>query len=71
MSEFIEDVLEDFIDVYKYGKYYNPANKHYDSVGWVGCDKCEKEHLDVCIGYEDIDLCLKCMCDIGYFLNDR
>lgn len=47
--------------IYKNGKYYNPANKHYDGKGTVSCDKCQREDLEVCIGWKDNDLCLDCV----------
>jgi hypothetical protein len=54
-----------FYDTYKYGEYYNPANKHYNGQEDVGCDRCQKTNITVCIGYRDIDLCLKCVSDIN------
>jgi len=46
--------------VITHGKYYNPANLHYDSDKTVFCDFCKKENLANCIGYQNYDLCLVC-----------
>lgn len=53
------------LKIYKYGTYYNPASKHYNSVVNVMCDKCYKDKLEMCIGYEDYDLCLFCIEEIN------
>jgi hypothetical protein len=47
-----------------YGTYYNPAEKHYDNGQTVICDRCYREKLDVCIGYEKYDLCLDCVKEV-------
>lgn len=48
-----------------YGQYYCPASRHYPhmlpSACVVSCDKCGKQGLDRCIGYENIDLCMECV----------
>lgn len=49
------------IEVIKCGVYYNPAYKHYGQDGIVFCDRCRKQDLSVCIGYEMYDLCLQCV----------
>ncbi len=53
------------IKIWKYGTYYNPASKHYGNPGNIMCDKCFKDNLNMCIGYEDYDLCLNCVEDIN------
>ncbi len=53
------------IKIWKYGTYYNPASKHYGNGGNIMCDKCYKDNLNMCIGYEDHDLCLNCVEDIN------
>ena len=52
-----------FEQIIKYGVYYNPASKHYASFGEsnVACDKCHKSNLNVCIGYQNYDLCVSCV----------
>ena len=55
------------IKVYKYGTYYNPASKHYggEETTNVVCDRCYKDHLDVCIGWQTHDMCLQCIHEIS------
>jgi len=50
-------------EVYKYGTYYNPASKHYSLFEDINvvCDRCNRSRLPVCIGYNEYDLCLKCV----------
>lgn len=48
------------LDIYKLGKYYNPASTHYGEGKSVICDRCAKRNLNACIGYLDYDLCLSC-----------
>lgn len=50
-----------FINIAKNGEYYYPANKHYNSTGYVTCDRCAKTNICACIGYESYDLCLDCV----------
>lgn len=52
---------DDIKDVVVYGAYYNPANKHYGGASvTVTCDRCKKVIDGACIGYKELDLCLKC-----------
>lgn len=45
----------------KYGKYYNPASNHYGSSSAnCVCDNCGKQHLKICIGWNECDVCLSC-----------
>ncbi len=45
----------------KEGIYYNPACTHYGSnSGNVSCDFCGTSNLKCAIGYQSLDLCLKC-----------
>ena len=53
------------LKIYKYGIYYNPANSHYGNNSNVVCDRCYRQGLDVCIGYQSYDLCLKCILEIN------
>lgn len=59
-----------FINICKYGTYYNPAEKHYDNqVCDVICDRCRKQKLAICIGWENFDLCLRCVEDVNSQLH--
>ena len=53
-----QEILE---SIHKDGTYYNPANSHYDSSGFVNCDRCSRLHLCVCIGWRNYDICMKCV----------
>jgi len=55
---------ENMLLVIKHGVYYNPANKHYSYKGFVTCNRCFKTNLDVCIGFNEYDLCLNCLQEI-------
>jgi len=44
-----------------YGKYYNPAEKHYGKKCDVICDRCFRHNLDISIGWQELDLCLQCV----------
>jgi hypothetical protein len=52
---------EIMISICKNGTYYNPANKHYNSTGNVMCDRCQSDPLVASIGWNNYDLCLKCV----------
>lgn len=47
--------------IHKNGEYYNPANNHYNNDNGVECDRCKKTELDTCIGWQENDLCMKCI----------
>lgn len=49
-----------FVNICTKGKYYYPANEHYNNEGIVNCDRCRKTNLTDCFGYEDKDLCMQC-----------
>ena len=49
--------------VCEFGTFYSPAQKHYNNKLSVVCDKCLRENLDICIGYEKYDLCFNCVQD--------
>lgn len=50
----------EILDILKQGRYYFPANKHYNFQGTVNCDRCYKQNIVASIGYLDYDLCLDC-----------
>jgi hypothetical protein len=52
------------------GTYYYPAWKHYETPSSrVSCDRCSKNDLISCIGYENKDLCLNCCQAVTEILN--
>lgn len=60
---------ENALQIATYGKYYNPAESHYQStivgtVPRVVCDRCQRGNLNVCVGLMTYDLCLKCVEDV-------
>ena len=56
-----KDLIDPMIkNTFKNGKYYNPANLHYNS-GIVNCDYCKAKDISQCIGLGDVDLCMKCV----------
>ena len=59
-----------FISIVKYGTYYFPANEHYGGQGYVTCDRCAKNKLNACIGYDSEDLCLNCVTVITNSISD-
>ena len=50
--------------VYKFGKYYNPASLHYKGPIEVGCDRCDKHDIVACIGWGEYDICLECIAEM-------
>lgn len=50
-----------YINICKNGKYFNPAKNHYQKDCIVICDRCSKENLEECIGFEKQDLCISCV----------
>ena len=47
--------------IVKNGTFYNPASKHYSYETDVKCDKCLKTGINICIGWENYDLCMSCV----------
>ncbi len=58
-----------FEQICKFGTHYNPASKHYNDIQNVVCDRCFRENLDICIGYEKYDLCFSCVQEIVRITN--
>jgi len=52
--------MKEFIDIIKKGRVYYPAIEHYNNSPNVQCDRCYRNNLEICIGYNDKDLCLPC-----------
>ena len=50
-----------YIDIYKFGTYYNPSQKHYGADVMVHCDWCLQSDIVSCIGWKEHDLCLNCI----------
>jgi len=49
----------------KDGTYYCPATKHYGFIeNEVICDLCHATQLKRCIGFGNIDLCMKCVYEL-------
>ena len=46
--------------IVSYGTYYHPATNHYNNGQMVVCDRCFRQNLNACIGYNTYDLCLNC-----------
>jgi len=64
---------ETMMNIYNYGTYYNPASKHYNlgvSTNIV-CDRCQKNYLDISIGWQTFDLCLSCINTISNNINKK
>lgn len=62
---------EDAFNVYKFGVYYNPAFKQYEMVQTIiniMCIRCRKNYLNVCIGWNNKNLCLECAHMIDSFV---
>jgi len=57
-------MIQLYIDIYRYGAYYNPAQNHYGQPVIVNCDKCLQSDLVACIGWGEHDLCLECAATI-------
>jgi len=59
-----------FRDVFEYGIYYYPAWKHYGNRDIeIGCDRCQRLGLYVCIGWNDCDICMECMADLEEYFE--
>lgn len=57
--------MNKYLEVVQFGHYYYPAFRHYGKEVDVCCDKCGKQKLVSCIGYGQMDLCLKCASDVA------
>jgi hypothetical protein len=53
------------------GKYYNPAWSHYQEGAIVSCDRCQRTHLNVCIGWNEYDMCLKCIDEMSLIVPKK
>jgi hypothetical protein len=50
-------------EIIREGKLYYPAWKHHSTHGNninVVCDRCSADNLNICIGYNKMDLCMRC-----------
>jgi hypothetical protein len=65
MSQNFSPIFPDksLYDIAQHGTFYRPATSHYfHPQGWaVRCNNCGKKNLSVCVGYDNIDLCLPCV----------
>lgn len=60
-----------YINIAKKGTYYCPAYKHYGTTNDnkeeeinVVCDRCNREKLKNCVGFNNKDLCMACVKDL-------
>jgi len=67
MNTFVDD---NSFNVYRYGTYYNPAFRQYNLTTMVNviCDRCHKNYLNVCVGWNNKNLCLECVNMIDSFV---
>lgn len=62
--------MDIFEDIFRYGTYYNPAWDHYSTnYDDIGCDRCQRTGLLVCIGWKNYDICMKCMGELEDFIG--
>lgn len=67
-------LIKPYLKIIRYGKYFDPASEHYkiycdkSSDIVVDCDRCKTNNLKTCIGYDKMDLCLKCYKQIRFIL---
>ena len=54
-------------NVIKQGTHFNPAKGRYgnrtDLI--ISCDRCDKDELDECVGFNSTDLCMKCAGEVS------
>lgn len=55
-----------FKTILERGELFCPATKHFAQ--GVMCDKCNKNGLSVCIGYQTMDLCLSCANEVASWM---
>lgn len=63
-----------FKKIIENGQLYYPANQRYGSDKQVICDRCKRNNLSICIGYETYDLCLTCADKITpstHYINEK
>src|SRR5687768_13438971 len=55
---------ENLFEVVQKGTRYEPASEHYKNTHPAGtlvrCDNCGAEKLNVCVGFDSLDLCVAC-----------
>lgn len=76
MLNTIIEMDEKLLKIYKKGTYYNPAKSHYlssdsDEEINVTCDRCQTNNLEICIGYKEHNLCMKCIDNIKDHITRR
>src|SRR3990172_4781987 len=49
-----------FQKIVQLGKYYFPAHLHYSRETTITCDRCQRNQIPACIGWQQYDLCLNC-----------
>ncbi|AYV77208.1 MAG: hypothetical protein Barrevirus19_3 [Barrevirus sp.] len=59
-EQWIEERIQlEMVNIIKNGRLFDPANEHYDFVGWVHCDNCTAK-IETSIGLDKSDICLIC-----------
>lgn len=53
-----------YFRILQVGTYFYPAWRHYGRKTLIMCDRCNRQDLQVCIGYRDYDICLECVSEI-------
>lgn len=51
-------------ETFQKGIYYNPASLHYKCKRNIFCVRCNMPNLQICIGFENYDLCMSCVKDL-------
>ncbi len=61
----------DFYKIVKKGKYYYPASLHYSENSRVTCDRCRMNDIKACLGWEEYDLCIKCVDEVIFLIDQK
>lgn len=66
--------MSSYQQVVKNGKFYYPASYHYEKQPHevnIICDRCRRQQLKCCVGYQNSDLCMECVeITVGTMLAD-
>ena len=61
IPEIRSHITQRSIKTIKHGKFYYPASMHYNKQPNIICDMCQRQQLSCCIGYNNSDICMKCV----------
>ena len=67
----ISNIDSILMNIYKHGKYYNPAWDHYGQGAIVSCDRCQRTQLKICLGWDKYDMCLKCAEEMSLLVSRK